>query len=458
MDENKNAPVVNTDFMKEKIKQRPVNKRRLLFRTMVTVFLAILFGAVACTVFFLLSPYLSARLNPPEETKPITFPEETEENELSPEEMFETEKQITEQEVKEQISQQVSQISTDQIKEEVLTDLQENRDSLSEITMQYNALRTVAEDLSASLVTVTGSQTDLDWAGDLYERSGSRSGLIIADTEEEYLILARGESLRRAQKIRVTFGDQTVSEARIIARDSVTEISVLSVRKEGLSESTMGQIRPAVLGSSARRDLVGRPVIAAGSPAGTIGSVGYGIVTNASIVMEVADSTFHRVTTDIYASADASGVLADLSGRVIGWIDLRSNPGDSPNLLSAIGITDLKPVIERLSNRMEIAYLGVYGASVPDYIHREQGVPYGAYITRTEMDSPAMEAGLQSGDIIISADGHDITSYEEFTTFLQQVGAPHTFHITVMRSGLEGYEEIRLEAEAGIRYRISENQ
>ena len=67
----------NTDFMKEEIRQRPVNKKRLLRRTAITVFLAVLFGAVACTVFLLLEPVINNAINPSEEPAPVTFPEET---------------------------------------------------------------------------------------------------------------------------------------------------------------------------------------------------------------------------------------------------------------------------------------------------------------------------------------------------------------------------------------------
>ena len=67
----------NTDFMKEEIRQRPVNKKRLLRRTAITVFLAVLFGAVACTVFLRLEPVINNAINPSEEPAPVTFPEET---------------------------------------------------------------------------------------------------------------------------------------------------------------------------------------------------------------------------------------------------------------------------------------------------------------------------------------------------------------------------------------------
>ena len=83
------AAEVNTDFMREEIKQRPVNKKRLLRRTLTTAFLAVLFGAIACTVFLMLEPVIEKYVNPQKNAPvPVAFPEEIPEDEMSPEEMI----------------------------------------------------------------------------------------------------------------------------------------------------------------------------------------------------------------------------------------------------------------------------------------------------------------------------------------------------------------------------------
>ena len=83
MEENQN----NTDFLKETIKQRPLNKRKLVRRTLITAAMAVIFGMVACFTFLLLEPVISNRLYPEEEPEAIVFEEETEENEILPEDI-----------------------------------------------------------------------------------------------------------------------------------------------------------------------------------------------------------------------------------------------------------------------------------------------------------------------------------------------------------------------------------
>ena len=77
MEENKNQS--KTDFMKETIKQRPLNRRKLFRRTIITAAMAVIFGTVACLTFLVLEPVISNRLHPEEEPQPVVFPEEGEE-------------------------------------------------------------------------------------------------------------------------------------------------------------------------------------------------------------------------------------------------------------------------------------------------------------------------------------------------------------------------------------------
>ncbi len=69
----------DSDFITERIKQRPVNKVKLLRRTLITAAMAVIFSLVACLTFLILEPVFSNWLYPEEEPAPIEFPAETEE-------------------------------------------------------------------------------------------------------------------------------------------------------------------------------------------------------------------------------------------------------------------------------------------------------------------------------------------------------------------------------------------
>lgn len=84
----KESPEAASDFefLQEKIKERPINKRKLLKRTLITASMAVLFGLLACLSFLLLEPVLNNWLYPEEEPEVVTFPQE--QNEMLPEDML----------------------------------------------------------------------------------------------------------------------------------------------------------------------------------------------------------------------------------------------------------------------------------------------------------------------------------------------------------------------------------
>ena len=75
------------NFIVEKIKERPVNKKKLVRRTIITASMAVIFGLIACLTFLVLEPVFSNLLYPEEEPQMVVFPEDSEE--MSPEEMLE---------------------------------------------------------------------------------------------------------------------------------------------------------------------------------------------------------------------------------------------------------------------------------------------------------------------------------------------------------------------------------
>ena len=124
---------------------------------------------------------------------------------------------------------------------------------------------------------------------------------------------------------------------------------------------------------------------------------------------------------------------------------------DMKNLINAVGITELKNVVESLSNDSDIAYFGVYGTDVTEQANTEMKVPYGAYITEIDMDSPAMEAGIQSGDVITKLNNTEINDYQDLVKALLSKGPDNEVKIELMRQGPEGYTEMEITAVLGLK-------
>lgn len=434
------TPSMQTDFLREKIKQKPVNKKKLLRRTIITAVMAVVFSIVACLTFLILEPVISNWLYPEEETEEmVQFPEETvtQEEEMSPEDML-TEETIEEE--TEPIELEDAQI------EELLAQV---TFGLDEYQAVYEELANLAKDIGRSLVMVTGVTSDVDWFNNTYENEADVSGVIVANNGRAMLILVSMNNIKDAERILVTFCDNTQAEAYLVQRDVATGLAILSVPLTSIGKSTLDVINIASLGSSNAVNLPGTPVIALGSPTGTSGSVSYGIVTSSGTVIDHVDSAYKLIATDIYGSLNATGVVINLRGNVIGIIDNSYNSKDRENLISAYGISELKKTITKMSNDQPRAYLGIHGADVPKEASLESGMPQGAYVKEIEMGSPAMIAGIQSGDVITRIRDTEITSYSGLLNALYNEVPDAVITVTLMRQGIDSFQEMRVEVTLG---------
>ncbi|MCR4907585.1 MAG: S1C family serine protease [Lachnospiraceae bacterium] len=449
-------------FITEKRKKKPVNKRRAIGRIFFTLFLAVLFGAVAFLVFWELNrrlmpqtrntiidlkevlPALSA---PVREVLPAVSSAElpeTEPEELLSENTAETvpDKEISENTggVSENIVDSVSSspIINNNITERVSLNIQDYRGL-------YGELYQSASRAGLSLVTVTGTRSDTDWFENEYEASDQSSGLIVADNGRELLILSDGNSIDRAERLSVEFADGTRAEGRAGKSDPNTGLMIIGVELSDISDETMTTIRKAVFGNSSVSTLVGEPCIAIGSPLGTA-SVAYGFVTSNSRSVSKIDRNLRLLTTDIYGSTLASGVIVNYSGLVLGVITTKDTPADTSNLISAYAISDIRDVIEKLSNSSSQSCLGIYGTDVTEEAQKKYNVPMGAFVTEIVLDSPAMEAGIQSGDVITKLGTESVSSFEDYTAAIDNTHPGDNIVVTVERRSRDEFEEMTFDA------------
>lgn len=407
------------DFVKERIKARPINKVKLLRKTLGAVFSAIVFGFVFCLCFLLLEPKIDSFLHKDEEVKFVEFPEDTVEDEMLPENMLTEEQNQTE-------------------------DIDEKLD-LSDYLALQDSLADVGDTARKSIVSVTGTFTEENWFESSYENKSFAAGVIVGDNGLEYLILVKATALKKADSIVVIFYNEKQAVASLKQMDEQTGYGVVAVRKDALSEVDKENITIATLGSSNLDTILGTTVIALGNPMGTGNGICYGNVTSVGKMVSLVDGNYKLMTTDIYGSTQASGVLINLKGQVIGIIDNSYNSADIKNIISALGISELRPMIRNLSNSLPIPYLGVRGVSVTTSVNTNYGVPFGAYVTEAVLDSPAMLAGIQSGDVITEFDGETINTIGDLTKAILNSEKEENVKIKVERDTPSGYTDMTIK-------------
>ena len=428
-------------FMQEQIKKRPINKRKLIKRTITTGALAIMFGVIASLVFILLEPTLTKLVSPKEEKPTISLPDTTlpeEVNEVLPEDMIQDQQELDE---KDKPAEPTLPI---------MSSIQKTDLEIEDYQKLYGKLSSLAEETKQGMVTVTGSSSDVDWFSNVYEKKSSVSGIMVADNGTDVFIVTNYSYLSTAEEIDVTFPTGEVIQATPVAHDKATNIMILSIPVSYVPKDENGEITYATLGNSNVGNHLGDVVLAIGDPMGYSDSLGYGIITSLGTPINTTDHNYKLITTDIYGSKNAEGYLINTKGQVIGIINQKYNNNDLGNQISAIGISELKHLIEDLSNGVERISLGITMVEItPQAI--ENGIPEGAFVRKVELDSPAMEVGIAAGDIIVGLDGSKMGSAAEVEESLRKYKPDDEVPLTLLRSAGDEYKEINVTVKLGLR-------
>lgn len=419
----------NYEMITERMKERPINRKKLMRRTVITVSMAVIFGVFACFTFLVLEPVFSNFLYPEPEPEEIVLPEEMEE--ILPEDML-----ITEEKPEPE--------TTIQIQKYVL-DVMENYNAT------YDELYLVVQEFQKSMVTVTEVSQDVDWFNNAYENKGQYTGVIFANNKTQLFVLIDSLDIELAEEITVTFQDGSSVPGVYMQHDKNLGLSVVTVNLSDISEEAMDKIGVAGLGSTRSSGMLASPVIAIGKVFGNTDSVAYGMITSENAILNLTDCNYEKLTTDIYGSENATGFIINTAGYLIGIINQEHNAQETRNLVSFVGITELRRTLERMSNGKEAAYLGIEGMDVTQEANSIQGVPLGAYVTEIVMDSPAMKAGIQSGDIITALDGMPILSFTQYVDVLAGYEPEETVMVKISRQGAEEYSEIEIPIILGKR-------
>ena len=447
----------DNEFLKEKLKQRPLNRRRLLRRMAITILMAVLFGTVASVTFLYLQPLISEYLYPEEEAPPeyIVFAEDTIEEEILPADMIMDDRDIQERGQQDIDDEDLDAIIVDddhirEIASEIAAEVVEKASAGIEEYLSINTeLLKVARAARRALVTVTGLTADVSWINLAFESRGQTTGTIVGATSQELMILANISGILTADEMVVTFVNGRQQPAEIRRYDQETGLGILSLRWDALDETTTHAISVIELGSSAAALVTGTPIIAVGRIVGGAESILYGHITSAGQTFYLVDAAYRLLTTDIYGSTAAAGVLINMRGQVVGIIDNSRNTSDAANIISAYGITELKRLIESMCNDIGKPHLGIIGTDVTNEANEFLGVPFGAYITEVRLDTPAMEAGLQSGDVIIKVGEVEVGNFYAFVQILFSYQPGQVIPMTLMRQGADGFVEFEIEVVAG---------
>lgn len=390
LEQKQNPEEEEYSFLQEIIKDEAGDQAKWKYDVLRRIQLGLIFGLVACFTFFACKPWVEKRFE--EDPTEVTIPQDEQQEE-----------EQTQQE-EEQVQEQKTVLTTETYQE------------------MLNNLKQVSGEVRKSVVEIQGAVTEEEFSKDQEDKEKSISGMIVADNGQELLILAGELPVKDAKIIRVTFSGDSQCDAILKSRDAGLGLCVYAVQRKNIADDVWAQIETATLGGS-KVVSEGDTVIAVGKLYGCDTIAGYGVIESGENYLDKADGQYQTIYTDVAGDISGSGVLVNIRGEVIGIINTSVRTDDQTNKISGYGISDIKDVIELLSNGKNVPYLGVSGVEVSSEM-QGQGIPQGVYVKEVDAGSPAMAAGIQSGDIITNIADTDIINLLGYhnTLMKQNVG------------------------------------
>lgn len=408
-------------FMKEIIKKEPPDRKKWLIRGVLFFCAAVTFGLIAAFTFAVAEPKLSAAVYGPEK---VDIPAD-EEPETEPDTAAESAPLET-------------PVPTEVPKEEL---------TLKDYENFYKEMLSVAETVKRSLVTVIGITNQMDYFNQNYENQQQITGLVFAEKGQELFILTEYRIVENVERIQVTFWDQSTVDAIYLRHDANTGLTVLKVEQAKLSEATRDGLELAPLGNSYSVSQ-GDPVLALGSPMGYSNSVAYGVVTSVTNKISTLDTEYNLLTTDILGSPEGSGILINLEGEIVGII-AQNYSSDGKNIVTGLAVSQIKALLESLSNNEARPYIGIKGQDVTEELSERTGIPKGVLVNSVAADSPAMFAGIMEYDVIVRIGEEKVQTLKQYQEQLGKCRPGETVRVTAMRKGAEGYAEMEFDVTIG---------
>ena len=405
----------NYPFIKETIKERPADRKMLLHKFLTAAVCGVIFGGCAAGTAALILPEVAPSLRKhSEQYTDVT---------LVP--------SVTAASCVDEAEDENTSTALANTKPSTEIDAEEEKSGT-----WAEQVRKVSETPRRALVRIAALGTDSDLLDDSFLKYGEEEGFVFLKNTEAFYIMTYSDRMNDAGNFQVTFSNGDMADATLCKSDSRTGFLVFRIPFTDVKDATVKDIPQAALAGDDDIELMDA-VIAVGSPTGDYDSLVSGMITSVTGTMKVADEEYGMLTTNMVGSEEGSGLLLNMAGDVVGIICGRQEDANS-SVIRAIEATQLRSLLEGMANGDDICYIGIHGATISEYQVENLELPDGIYVDSVEPDSPAMAAGVQSGDIVHTLDGQEIRSMDDYSSTLQSLNRESKVKLEIYRRNSYG--------------------
>lgn len=311
------------------------------------------------------------------------------------------------------------------------------------------------------VVSITNEYTAYDyWYDEEYDEEANGSGIIVAQSDEELLIVTNYHVVEDNNNLFVQFNDDKEAVAYVKGQSPENDLAVITVFLDDVSDETLENIAIAALGDSDSLQ-VGEPAIAIGDSLGYGQSVTTGVISalNRDIFADDPEvNPGYLIQTDAAINpGNSGGALLNVRGEVIGINSSKIADYVIEGMGYAIPISTAKPIIDDLMQKEtkkkvpmeERAFLGIAGTDVTEDANARYEMPEGVYVSNVLENTAADKAGIIKGDIITYIDGEKLTQMDQLQNLLEYYAAGTEVEIVVMRQRDGEYRQQTIDVTLG---------
>ena len=268
----------------------------------------------------------------------------------------------------------------------------------------------------------------------------SGSGIIISEDgyilTNNHVVDSKSEGtyydISEATSVKVTLSteDKKTYDAKIVGKDSQTDLAVLKIEAKGLTAAQFANSDSVKIGEF---------TMAVGNPLALGTTITCGVVSAINREVDDGEGTkFTCIQTDAAInSGNSGGALVNSKGQVIGVNTLKVASTGVEGIGFAIPINSTVKVIEELKTYSKVRrpFIGIGGRTLTEEIAKKHNLVAGVYIASVEQYSAAEKAGLKIGDVITSFDGKEVKTMDELNEIKYKHSIGDTVTLKIYRDG-----------------------
>ncbi len=265
------------------------------------------------------------------------------------------------------------------------------------------------------------------------------AGIVVGEVDGDYIIITEYNSDWSRDDYYIKVDEEATVATTLLNVDNDTGMALIAANKSEM-DANIDNLAVIIMGNSYEVHQ-NEIVIAIGRVQDNSEGYATGYITQITSDSGI-DMLLDVLETNVELKAGDYAFVFDMNSELIG-IANRKNEIYNEDSEHIIGISSLKPLIEKMSTAAPVAYLGVRSTNITKDVAEKFHFPDGIYVTGVELDSPAYKAGIQAGDIVSEINGETVATVQDLCDKVLAAAKGDTFKIKIMRTGKDGeYREI----------------